>query len=86
MNRAKGTVNCIKLGLGLTLFTALTGCVGFVDDGGYPYYGGPVVVAEPPVVFFDGYYERGRDVHVYSHRGHESRAVAHRGGAPRRER
>jgi hypothetical protein len=62
----------IKTGLGIALLAALTGCVGYVDGG---YYGGPVVVPGPEVYFYGGYYERGHDVRVYSHRGYESRAV-----------
>jgi len=69
----------IKTGLGIALSAALMGCVGYVDGG----YVGAVVVPEPEVFLFGGGYERGRDAHVYSHRGAESRAVAHpgRGGA-----
>ena len=52
---------------------ALTGCLGYVDGG----YGGPVYVPGPDVYFYTGYYERGRDVHEYSHRGHESHAAVH---------
>jgi len=67
----------VKLALGLVLLTALTGCVGYVDGG----YGGAVVVApEPDVVLFGGGFDRGRDVRAYSHRGAESRGVAHGGG------
>jgi hypothetical protein len=52
-----------------------SGCVGYVDDGG-----GAVVVAPPePVVVFGGDYDRGRDVHVYSHRGYQSRQAVHYG-------
>jgi hypothetical protein len=29
------------------------------------------------VVIFGGDYDRGHDVHAYSHRGYESRAAAH---------
>ena len=64
----------IKIGLGIALLAALAGCVGYVDGG---YYGGPVVVPGPEVYFWGGDYGRGRDVHVYSQRGHESRAVVH---------
>ena len=64
-------------GLGVGLLAALTGCVGYVDGG---YYGGPVVVPGPSVYFWGGDYDRGRDVHVYSQRGYESRAAVHRGG------
>jgi hypothetical protein len=41
-----------------------------------------VVVAEPDVYVFGGGYEGGRDVHDYSHRGSESRAVAHPAARP----
>jgi len=79
MNKTNGPVDRIKVGLGIALLAILTGCVGYVDGG----YGGAVVVAEPDVyVFGGGYYERGRDVHEYSHRGSESRAVAHRAARP----
>ena len=77
MNKANGPVDRIKIGLGIVLLATLTGCVGYVDGG----YGGAVVVAGPDVyVFGGGYYDRGRDVHAYSHRGAVSRAVAHPGG------
>jgi hypothetical protein len=69
-------INLTKIGLGVFLLIALTGCYGYVDGGG----GGAVVVAGPEVGFFGGPYERGRDVHVYSNRGAVSRAVAHGGG------
>jgi hypothetical protein len=74
MNKAKGPVDQIKIGLGIALLAALSGCVGYVDGG---YSGGTVLVPGPDVVFWGGGYDRGRDVHVYSHRGFESRAVAH---------
>jgi hypothetical protein len=77
MNDANGPVDQIKIGLGVALLAALTGCVGYVDGG---YYGGAVVVPEPDVYVFGGGYERGRDVHVYSQRGVASRAVAHPSG------
>ena len=82
ISQANGPVDRIKIGLGIALLAALTGCVGYVGGG----YGGAVVVAEPDVYVFGGgyygggYYERGRDVRVYSQRGFESRAVAHPGG------
>jgi len=76
MNKANALVDRIKIGLGIALLAALTGCVGWVDGG----YGGGVVVAEPDVYLFGGGYDRGRDVHDYSRRGNESRAVAHPGG------
>jgi hypothetical protein len=80
MNQANGPVDRIKIGLGIALgialLAALTGCVGFVDGG----YGGMVVAPEPDFYFFGGGYERGRDVHDYSHRGVVSRAAAHPSG------
>jgi hypothetical protein len=51
----------------VAILTIFTGCVGFVGPGG----GGAVIVG-PPVVF-GGDYDRGHDVHDYSHRGYESR-------------
>jgi hypothetical protein len=72
-NKANGPVNQIKIGLGIALLAALTGCVGYVDGG----YGGTVVVPGPDVYVFGGGYERGREVHDYGRRGVESRAVAH---------
>jgi hypothetical protein len=88
MNKAKGLVGRVTLALGIAVLaaTALTGCLGFVGGGGD--YGGEVVVPEPDLVIFGGGYDRGRDVHDYSHRGHESREVAHpaaRGGGEHRE-
>jgi hypothetical protein len=73
MNKANGTVDRIKIVLGVVLLATLMGCVGYVDGG----YNGAVVVAEPDVYVFGGGYERGRDVHAYSQRGVQSRAVAH---------
>jgi hypothetical protein len=61
---------CGTVMLCVAFFTILTGCVGYVDPGG-----GAVVVG-PPVVdvgVFGGPYDRGHDVHAYSHRGYESR-------------
>jgi len=84
MNKANGAVDRIRIGLAVALVAVLTGCVGYVDGG---YSGSAVVVADPDVyVFGGGGYERGRDVHDYSHRGAVSRAVAHpaphAGGGP----
>lgn len=76
MNKANALVDRIKIGLGIALVAALTGCVGYVDGGGY---GGAVVVPGPDVFLFGGGYDRGRDVHGYSQRGSASRAVAHGG-------
>jgi len=75
-----GMIGRIKLALGIAMVVALTGCVGYVDGG----YGGAVVVPGPDVYVFGGGYERGRDVRAYSHRGMESRQVAHPGGGGRR--
>ena len=85
MNQTNGPVNRIKIGLGIALLAALTGCVGYVD-GGYVSggYGGAVVVAEPDVYLFGGGYDRGRDVHGYSNRGSVSRAAAHPSGGGQR--
>jgi len=69
-------IDLTKIGLGLLVLVAITGCLGYVDGGG----GGSVVVAGPEVGFFGGHYERGRDVHAYSKRGAVSRGVAHGGG------
>ena len=76
VNKANGPVDRIKIGLGIALLAALTGCVGYVGGG----YGGAVVVAEPDVYLFGGGYDRGRDVHGYSNRGSVSRAAAHPSG------
>ena len=76
MNKTNGPVDLIKIGLGIALLAALSGCVGFVGGG----YGGAVVVAEPDVYLFGGGYDRGRDVHGYSDRGSVSRAAAHPSG------
>ena len=76
MSEARARINPIRLGLGIALvavFTvSLTGCVGY---GGY---GGDD--SGPDVYLFGGGYDRGGDVHGYSHRGAESRSVAHSGG------
>jgi hypothetical protein len=76
MNKPNDPVDRLKLGLGMALLGALTGCVGYVEGG----YSGAVVVpvpGPPDVYFYGGSYERGRDVHVYSQRGFESRVVVH---------
>jgi hypothetical protein len=85
MNKANGRVDRIKTGLGIALLAAMTGCVGYVD-GGYDGGGGAVVVGAPDAYVFGGgpHFERGRDVHAYSHRGSVSRGVAHGGGGRRR--
>jgi hypothetical protein len=78
MKKASTLAGGIKIGLGLALLAALTGCVGYVGGGG----GGAVVVDGPGYVEggFGGYYDEGRSVHGYSGRGSASRAVAHGGG------
>src|ERR1039458_10014343 len=76
MNKANALVDRIKIGLGVVLVVTLTGCVGYVDGGGY---GGAVGVPGADFYFFGGGYDRGRDVHGYSQRGSESRASAHGG-------
>jgi hypothetical protein len=77
MNKAKGKVGRVTTALGIALLTgtALTGCLGWVGDGGE--VGVDVVAPGPDLYLFGGGYDRGRDVHDYSHRGHESRAAAH---------
>jgi hypothetical protein len=77
MKKANDSLGLIKIGAGIALLTVLTGCVGYVGGG----YGGTVVVPGPDVYFWGGDYDRGRDVHVYSQRGVESRAVAHPSGS-----
>ena len=79
MNKAKGPLARLKIPLGIALLTALTGCLGVVGGGGEygDDYGGAVIVPRPDVYIFGGGYDRGRDEHDYSHRGHESRGVAH---------
>jgi len=80
MNQPNRLVARIKIGIGIALLAALTGCVGYVDGG---YGGGVVAVPGPDVVVFGGGYDRGRDVHAYSRRGAVSRAVAHPAGGGR---
>ena len=82
MNTTKGVVERIKMGLGIALLAASTGCLGVVD-GGYGYEG-PVFLPGPEFFLFGGGFDRGRDVHRYSHRGSESRRVAHPGGGHER--
>ena len=40
IDKATGSVDGIKIGLGVALLAALTGCVGYVDGGYYGYPGG----------------------------------------------
>jgi hypothetical protein len=78
MNKANSLAGRIKLGLGVALLVALTGCVGYVDGG----YGGDVVVGGPVVVggvWDAGFVGRGV-AHGYSSRGRASRGAAHSGG------
>jgi hypothetical protein len=76
MNKSNASGDRIKIGLGIALLAMLTGCVGgYVGvDGGY----GGTVMVDP--LFGGGIYDRGIDVHGYSHRGSVSRAAAHPGG------
>lgn len=57
---------------GLALAAALVGCVGYVDGGGVG-----VIAPVPEVTVFGGY-DHYHDVHVYSHRGFESRGFHRR--------
>jgi hypothetical protein len=74
MNTMKDPMNGIKIYLVIGSLISLTGCAGF---GGGGYYNDPVVIVQPGYYLFDGDYNRGRDVHNYSHRGSESRVAAH---------
>ena len=79
MNRTDNPVGGIKVGLGIALLAASTGCVGYA--GGR--HGQAVMVPGPEVRVVVGSYderERGHDVHAYSRRGSESRASAHPAG------
>ena len=77
INKTNDPLERIKIGLLIGLLVTLAGCAGYWG-GGY-YYGETVMVSEPePDMFlFGGYYDRGRDVRNYSHRGFESRRAAH---------
>lgn len=75
-------IHGLRMGLGIALLALVAGCVGYVDGGGY-YDGGGAVVVDTPGIFV-GPFDRGRDVHAYSHRGSVSRGVAHGGGGRRR--
>jgi hypothetical protein len=77
MNKSSSQIDRIKIGLTIVLLTALTGCAGF---GGGGYYGN-VVVPEPDQFLFGGDYDRGPDVHNYSHRGAQSRGAVRSGGS-----
>jgi len=78
LNTLNVQANRIKIGLAIVMLTALTGCIGVVDGGGYGdgYYGDGVYVGG----WWGGGHDRGRDVHGYSARGSASRGAAHRGG------
>ena len=84
LNPRNGPITGIKIGLGMALVAALSGCVGWVDGGGG--YGGAVVVPGPDIYLFGGGYERGRDVREYSHRGFQSHATMHSRGPVHGER
>jgi hypothetical protein len=76
MNKIIGSFNCLKLALTMALLAGSAGCVGYAG-GGYDYVGGGAVVVEPDVSFYGGFYDRGHEVHAFSHRGSESRGFAH---------
>ena len=73
--KAKTIVCAAVLVLGGATLATFTGCVGYVDGGG-------VDVGGPDVYVFGGGggWDRGRDVHAYSARGHASWGAAHGGG------
>ena len=75
--KAKTIVCAAVLVLGGATLATFTGCVGYVDGGG----GGVVDVGGPDVYVFGGRggWDRGRDVHAYSARGHASIGAAHGG-------
>jgi len=75
MKNSDGLFHLIKIGLGIALLAAVSGCVGYVEPG----YGGPVVVPVSGVYFYDGIYEGGPYWHDYGRRGYESRGRAHGG-------
>ena len=77
INKTNDPLERIKIGLLIGLLVTLAGCAEYWG-GGY-YYGETVMVSEPePDIFlFGGSYDRRRDAHNYSHRGSESRRVAH---------
>ncbi len=76
MTNSKRFSGRIVLALAMVLLLGSMGCVGYVDGGPGP----GVVDTGPDFFFFGGGYDRGRDVHGYSHRGAVSRGVAHGGG------
>jgi hypothetical protein len=57
----------LPIGLALALSFVLTGCVGYVEGDG-----GDVVVAQPDMYLYGGYYDGGRS-RDYGRRGVESR-------------
>jgi hypothetical protein len=73
----------IKTGLAAALLAVAAGGAGCAVGVG-PGYDGGVVVGGPDVFLGGGFYDRGRDVHAFSHRGAVSRGVAHGGGGRRR--
>jgi len=79
MNKAISLVERIKVGLAIGSLLTLAGCAGYWTED---YYGDTMMVLgpEPDMFLFGGYYDRGRDAHNYSHRGSESRRVAHPSG------
>ena len=81
MNKPKGSCDKLKIGTVVVLGALVTGCVGYVDDGGY--YDGGAVVVQPEVTFYGGFYDRGHS-RDYDRRGHESWGSAHGGRRDRR--
>jgi len=79
MNGEHGWVCGIKIGVGIAVLSTLVGCIGYVDGGG-----AVVGVPGPEVTIFGGGFDRGHDVHDYSHRGAVSHGEAHGGGGRRR--
>src|ERR1035441_1683604 len=65
-HQANGPADRIKIGLGIALLAALTGCVGYVDGG---YYGGPGAGPGAGVGFFGGGDDRGGGMDGYNHPG-----------------
>jgi len=85
MNKTNESINRIRLGFGIMLVAALTGCGGYIggDYGGGDYGGGDYGDYDGggDLYIFGGGYDRGRDVQNYSHRGSASRGAAHLSGS-----
>ncbi|MHB8523238.1 MAG: hypothetical protein ACYDH9_21135 [Limisphaerales bacterium] len=78
LNQTNGLVDRIKIGLGMAMLAALTGCLGWTDEGGV--YGGMMMTPEPDYYLFGSDYGWGRDAYGYGYRGFESRRQGHFGG------